>query len=108
MSWAVTAYAAVAVGTAVYSSDQSRKARHEQQDLIDAQMADDVRKKAEAETSAQVAANARLVDSKRRRRSSALALGDPGGLAQTLGGSAAPVTRGSMSTALGAGAPRGI
>lgn len=90
--------AAVGVGTAAYSADQQRKGIHAQQDAANAAIAADAREKAEAETMAQVAANAKLADSKRRRRSSALALGDPTASADTLGGAAG-------ATALASGGP---
>lgn len=92
------AWAMIAATTAsVYSSSQQRKAIHGQQDAIRAQQEEDARKAAEAETSAQVAANANLAETKRRRRSSALALGDPTATADTLGGAGA--------SALAAGGP---
>lgn len=90
--------AAVGVGTAAYSADQQRKGIHAQQDAANAAIAADAREKAEAETMAQVAANAKLADSKRRRRSSALELGDPTASADTLGGAAG-------ATALASGGP---
>jgi len=90
--------AAVGVGTAAYSADQQRKGIHAQQDAANAAIAADAREKAEAETMAQVAANAKLADSKRRRRSSALELGDPTASADTLGGAAGV-------TALASGGP---
>lgn len=90
--------AAVGVGTAAYSADQQRKGIHAQQDAANAAIAADAREKAEAETMAQVAANAKLAESKRRRRSSALALGDPTASADTLGGAAG-------ATALASGGP---
>lgn len=95
MSWVATA---VVVATSVYSADQQRKAIHGQQDAMRAQQEEDARKAAEAETAAQVASNAKLADSKRRRRSSALELGDPTASADTLGGAAG-------ATALASGGP---
>ena len=98
MSWVATAVVGAVVATSVYSADQQRKAIHGQQDAMRAQHEEDARKAAEAETSAQVAANAKLAESKRRRRSSALALGDPTASADTLGGAAG-------ATALASGGP---
>lgn len=120
MSFAITAIVAT-VGTALYSQDQQRKNIHRQQDALNAAEAENARSTAEAETSAQVAANSALAETKRRRRASALELGDPQGLSQTLGGSStalsagiSPAQRaayyaggsvgGSAGTALGAGA----
>jgi hypothetical protein len=88
MSWVATAVVGAVVATSVYSADQQRKAIHGQQDAMRAQQEEDARKAAEAETAAQVASNAKLADSKRRRRSSALELGDPTASADTLGGAA--------------------
>lgn len=127
MSWVATAVVAAVVGTSAYSADKQRKAVNAQGDAMRAQQDEDARKAAEAETSAQVAANAKLAESKRRRRSSALALGDPTGGAETLGGAGgtALATGGptaaarvasyypgtsagySAGTALGAGSPTG-
>lgn len=90
--------AAVGVGTAAYSADQQRKGIHAQQDAANAAIAADAREKAEAETMAQVAANAKLADSKRRRRSSALGLGDPTASADTLGGAAGATALASGGT----------
>jgi len=104
MSFGISAatWAMIGAGTAVaasaYSADQQRKAIHGQQDAMRAQQDEDARKAAEAETSAQVAANAKLAESKRRRRSSALALGDPSGTGDALGGVAG-------GTALASGGP---
>lgn len=97
MSWVAVAIAVVGAGTAAYSSDQSRKGLHAQQSALkDAQEAD-ARQAAEAETSAQVAANAKLADTKRRRRSSSLlASGDTGG-AETLGGAPSVLANGGPS-----------
>ena len=98
MSWVATAVVAAVVGTSAYSADKQRKAVNAQGDAMRAQQDEDARKAAEAETSAQVAANAKLAESKRRRRSSALALGDPTASADTLGGAAG-------ATALASGGP---
>lgn len=104
MSFGISAatWAMIGAGTAVaasaYSADKQRKAVNAQGDAMRAQQDEDARKAAEAETSAQVAANAKLAESKRRRRSSALALGDPTGGADTLGGAAG-------ATALASGGP---
>jgi len=97
MSWVATAVVGAVVATSVYSADKQRKAVNAQGDAMRAQQDEDARKAAEAETSAQVAANAKLAESKRRRRSSALALGDPTGGAETLGGAG--------GTALATGGP---
>ena len=123
MSWVATAVVGAVVATSVYSADQQRKAIHSQQDALNAAQADDARKTAEAETAAQVAANAKLADSKRRRRSSALGLGDTsapsgdalGGAGNVLAaGGPSPAARAAVGaassaayggTALGAGAP---
>lgn len=105
MSWVATAVVGAVVATSVYSADQQRKAIHSQQDALNAAQADDARKTAEAETGAQVAANAKLADAKRRRRSSALGLGDtssPG--ADALGGQASVLAGGGPSQAARAAA----
>lgn len=121
MSWVVAAVATIAVGTAAYSADQQRKAVHSQQDALKASQEADARQAAEAETAAQVAANAKLADSKQRRRASALGLGDTSG-GDPLGGAGTVLASGGPSpaaraaagagaagsyggTALGAGAP---
>jgi len=92
------------VATAAYSADQQRKGIHAQQDALRAAQEEDARKAAEAETSAQVAANASLAEAKRRRRTSALSLGDPTGTGDTtLGGSGASMTGGGPSSAARAG-----
>lgn len=116
MSWVIAAVATIAVGTTAYSADQNRKGLHAQQKTLRLAEEEDARKAAEAETNAQVAANAQLADSKRRRRSSSLlASGDP--TADTLGGTTTALSAGGLSpaarvapsavsgTALGAGAP---
>lgn len=122
MSFLVAAVvgAVAMVGTAVYGASEQRKGMREQRDALNAAQAEDARKTAEAETSAQVAANAKLADAKRRRRSSSLlASGDPsmdtlGGAPSALAaGRVAPAARAAMGastlvgagTALGAGAP---
>ena len=128
MSAGISAVGWLAIGatvaTTAYSSDQQRKAVHGQMDAAKAAQAEDARKAAEAETAAQVAANARLADTKRRRRSSALGMGDPANGASTdvLGGAVpaaavgpTPAARtaayypggstGGGATALGAGSP---
>jgi len=121
MSWVVTAVVGTAVVTSAYSADQSRKAANAQNDAILRQQAEDARKAAEAETALAVAANARLADTNRRRRGSALALGAPEGGNDTLGGAPAsvlaaggpaPAARSATAfagtaagTALGAGSP---
>lgn len=115
MSWVIVAVGTIAVGTAAYSSDSQRKNLHQQQDAISAAQDEDARKTAEAATNSQVAANAQLADSKRRRRSSSLlASGDPS--TDTLGGAPTALAAGGVSpssrvssqsysgTALGAGA----
>lgn len=114
MSWVVTAVVGTVVATTAYSADQNRKAIHAQQDAINAAQAEDARKAAEAETNAQVAANARLADSKRRRTASALALGNPNGAVDTLGGGStalsagvSPAARAAYYASGSAGAPAG-
>jgi sRNA-binding protein len=84
------AIGAVAAGTVV-NADSQRKSIHAQQDALRASQEADARDTAEAATSAQVAANAKLADSKRRRLASTLSTGAD----QTLAGA---------GTALGAGA----
>ena len=117
-AWAAIAVGTTAVATA-YSADSQRKGMHQQQDAISASQAEDARKSAEAETGAQVAANAKLADAKRRRRGSALGAGDIG--AETLGGAPTVLANGGgagvaagrsaiqpvsySGSALGAGAP---
>jgi hypothetical protein len=87
--------AAVAQSAAVvYGVDQQRKAVNAQGDALRSAQADDARKTAEAETGAQVAANAKIADAKRRRRGSVLGSGD---LTDNLGG--------TSPSALAAGAP---
>jgi hypothetical protein len=90
MSFAITAVVA-AVGITAYSADQQRKSINAQSDAVRSQQEADARKAAEAETSAAVAANSRLAETKRRRRANALELGNPMGGADALGG-AAPTT----------------
>ncbi len=75
-----------------------RDAQKEQNAALQAARDEDARLAAEAETGAQVAANAQLADSKRRRRASALGMGDPSATTDSLGGGA---------TALAGGAPAG-
>jgi len=87
---AVIAAGAV-VATTAYTADQNRKGIHAQQDALKLSQAQDARETAEAGTSAQVAANAKLADAKRRRMASTLATGAGD---QTLAGG---------STVLGAG-----
>ena len=116
ISAAAAAWIAVGVTAAgtVYSADQQRKAIHGQMDATRAAQEDDARRTAEAETQAQVSANAQRMDTKRRRRANALELGALGGTVASLGGSGpalaaggpAPAAR-AAGTALGAGsAPR--
>lgn len=82
MTFAVTGVVvgAVAVGSSIYSADQQRKAVHSQMDAMRAAQEADARQAAEAVTGAATTANAELADAKRRRRASALGMGD-----QTLG-----------------------
>lgn len=63
------------VAVAAYSADQNRKLAHQQQDAIRDQIAADKRQRAEADANAAVAANAKLVESKRRRLASSLSTG---------------------------------
>lgn len=87
----------IAAGTAVavtaYSTDKARKLAHQQMDATAASQAADARDAAEAETSAAVAANQKLADSKRRRRAS------------TLGVDMSTSALGGAATALSGGAP---
>jgi hypothetical protein len=116
MSWVATAV----VATTLYSGYQQRKAASQQSNAIGAQQADDARKTAEAETAAQVAANARAADTKRRRRANTLGLGAPDSGGEVLGAGGMPTAQrvasyypGTMAsatgtgTALGAGAAAG-
>lgn len=94
MSWVAVAVAVIGAGTAAYSADANRKGLHAQQKSLRLAQEADEREAAEAETGAAVAANAKLADSKRRRRSSSLlASGDTGG-ADTLGGSPSVLANG--------------
>lgn len=116
MSWVAVVVGVAVVGSAIYGSEQQRKAAHQSADALKKAEDEDARNAAEAETNAAVAANAALAADKRRRRVSSLsgsgdqtALGAIGG-ATMLGGQA--VSRGAASnssaysgTALGAGAP---
>ncbi|MGL4649102.1 MAG: hypothetical protein ACRC1H_06825 [Caldilineaceae bacterium] len=122
MAWIATAIIGTNVLTSAYSADRSRKATNKQIDAQRAALEDDKRETAEAETMAQVAANARTADSKRRRRaSSLLAGGDPaadtlGGGSVLAGGGQAALVRPATGTSadsgvgggsvLGSGAPR--
>jgi hypothetical protein len=112
---------AFVVSYVIYSADQARKTSNRQAAALEAAREDDARKTAEAETSAQVAANAKTAETNRRRRSNALALGDPSGSDATLGGGSvlsmggpAPAARNaavgaaSGGSALGAGAPASV
>lgn len=74
-AWVAIGTTTVAAGSAAYSADANRKAMHEQQSALKASQEADAREAAEAETGAQVAANAKLAEVKRRRRSSSLQLG---------------------------------
>lgn len=103
--------AAVAIGTAVYTSSQQRKAMHQQQDAVKAAQEADARAKVEAETGAAVAANSATAEAARRKRSNALALGAPTGATSTLGsashlgaGSNTVVASKPASTVLGSAA----
>ena len=118
MSFLAAAITAVAA-TTLYGIDQAQKGQYRQRLALDEAAAEDARKTAEAETGAQVAANAKIADTKRRRRGSALSLGDPNGIGTALGGQAGPVLApaspaaaarpayAGASTALGSGAAAG-
>lgn len=118
MSWVAVAVGGTLAASSAYSSDQSRKNVHQQQDAMIASQAADARQAAEADTQAAVAANARTADSARRRRNNALSFGDPSARlapatgATVLGGGGIgprPTAAGTApygGTALGAGAPR--
>jgi hypothetical protein len=102
------AVAVISAGTAVYTSQQQKKAIQKQSSALEAARAADALEAASAETDAATAANAATADAKRRRRGNALALGDTSG--GTLGGtsvlgagSGTPVASKSATTALGAG-----
>lgn len=93
-AWSAIGVGVAAAGTA-YSQDQQRKAMHSQMDAARKAAEDDARKAAEAETNALLAANAKMAETKRRRKASALgmssesALGSavqPQPLVRTLGG----------------------
>lgn len=105
---------------ALYQVQQ--KAQKDQADALRSARDADARMAAEAETGAAVAANAQIADAKRRRRASALGLGDDGvadGLgapASALSGGASAASRslaayyggassGSYGSALGIGSP---
>lgn len=98
MSWVAVAVAAVAVGTSVYSSDQQRKAMHQQQDALKAAQEKDAHEKAKAEVDAKLTANTALAATRRRRRDNALALGDPGGGSSVLGGVGSALGAGTATT----------
>lgn len=83
MSWVVTAVVGTMVATTAYSADQQRKSIHGQMDATNTAQQADATQSAEAETAAQVAANAKIAETKRRRLASTLGTG--GGM-QTFGG----------------------
>lgn len=99
MSFVVAAVAVVAVGTAVYSSDQQRKALHQQQDALKASQQKDAEDAAAASVDAQKSANEQLAATKSRRRANALALGDPNGTGDTLGSTSSVLGSGSTAQA---------
>lgn len=74
MSWVAVAVGATAVVGSVYSADQQRKAAHGQMDAARKAAEEDARKTAEAEASALLAANAKMAETKRRRKASALGM----------------------------------
>ena len=76
-----------------YSKYTQNKALKEQTNAINAAREADARKAAEAETMAQVAANTKTAEAKRRRRSSALSLG---GDLEALGGTPAATALGGV------------
>lgn len=98
MSFGIVA-AAFFVGSSLYGADQQRKAAHGQMDATRESQEEDARKTAEAATSAQVAANAKLADAGRRRRTSALSLGAPAGMADSLGGGGPALAAGGSTPA---------
>ena len=82
------------LGGQMYGAKQQRDAMRDAADAQRKQAEDAARKQAEAEGAALVAANAQQAEAKRRRRSNALALGDPSNAGMSLGDTA---------TALGTG-----
>lgn len=72
MSWVAVAVGAVAAVGGAYQADQQRKAVHGQMDAAKKAAEEDARRAAEAETSALLAANSKLAETKRRRKASAL------------------------------------
>lgn len=116
MGWLST-FGALLVGGPLLAQAQLQKdAQKDQAKALQSMQDEAARKAAEAETNAAVAANTQIAETKRRRRSSALGMGD----SSTLGGAAAPLSQAGMTpqarlsyyggsnfagTALGAGAP---
>jgi hypothetical protein len=103
--------AGVAVGTAVYTADQQRKAMHKAGDALKEAQKQDALEAAQANTSAAKAANETLADTRRRRRASSLSAGAPDaglGSGSVLGAGSQPVSVASqpsaVTSALGKGA----
>lgn len=96
---AAVVVAGAGVAATLYTADRQRKALHQQQDAIKAQQEEDARKAAEADTQAAVAANAQTIDSKRRKRESALELGNPAGTYDVLGAGGSALAAGGPTPA---------
>jgi hypothetical protein len=96
----IVAAVGISVATSVYSADQNRKLAHQQQDAIRDQIAADKQQRAEADAKASVAANAKLVESKRRRLASNLSTGAAD---QTLAGASTLLAQGSRVGSGGSG-----
>lgn len=115
VSIGVAVSAAVSVGTAVYSADQTRKAQHKTADAEAAAQQDDARQAAELDTSTALTANAKFAAGRRAQQANVLALGgatgalggDTGASPGTAGlGSGQSTTAGPVSV-LGSGSPGG-
>lgn len=95
------------VGASIYSGRQQKKALGKQAQAMQEAIAADKKEAAAAEADAAMAANLQIADTKRRRRSSSLAAGEPDvlGASSVLGGGSQAVSVGSKPTsALGKGA----
>lgn len=99
MSFVAVAIGAAAIGTAVYTSDQQRKALHSQQDALKASQEADTNARLQAQTDSSLAANSQVAATNRRRRDNALALGDPGNTSSVLGGGSALGAGGTTAVA---------
>jgi hypothetical protein len=116
MSFVAVAVATVAVGTALYSANQQKKAGQAQLNAAREAADQQAKAQAQAETDAANAANARIAETKRRRRSVLGAaqddtLGAPAGATSrtpgsALGGAAARTAGGSAGVSYG-GTPLG-